>query len=109
MAQHNTKVKLRERVKSTAGHMNYVTYIVREDAELEITRSSNDMGGWTLFDSRFVCHPGSNSTINFKTTGSQYSQENFYFKCSSGVEVNLVGRTNITKGNEYHQFLQLNY
>ena len=105
--QHNTKVKLKERVKSTAGHMNYVTYIVREDAELEITRSSNDMGGWTLFDSRFVCHPGSKITINFKNTGSQYSQENFYFKCSSGVEVNLVGRNNITKGNEYHQFVQL--
>jgi Fe-S cluster assembly protein SufD len=105
--QYNTKVKLRERVKSRAGQMNYVTYIVREDAELEIVRNSKDIGGWTLFDSRFVCHPGSKVTVKFKNEGSQYSQENFYFKCSSHVEVDLIGRNNIKKGNEYHQFVQL--
>ena len=105
--QYNTKVKLRERVKSRAGQMNYVTYIVREDAELEIVRNSKDIGGWTLFDSRFVCHPGSKVTVKFKNEGSQYSQENFYFKCSSNVEVDLIGRNNIKKGNEYHQFVQL--
>jgi len=105
--QYNTKVKLRERVKSLAGQMNYVTYIVREDAELEIVRNSKDLGGWTLFDSRFVCHPGSKVTVKFKNEGSQYSQENFYFKCSSHVEVDLVGRNNIKKGNDYHQFVQV--
>lgn len=105
--QHNTSVKLKERVKSTAGQMNYVTYIVRENAELKIVRNTDDMGGWSLFDSRFVCHPGSKVTIKFKNAGSKYTQENFYFKCSSDVEVNLIGRNNIAKGNEYHQFVQL--
>ena len=105
--QHNTSVKLKERVKSTAGQMNYVTYIVRENAELKIVRNTDDMGGWSLFDSRFVCHPGSKVTIEFKNAGSKYTQENFYFKCSSDVEVNLIGRNNIAKGNEYHQFVQL--
>jgi len=105
--QYNTKVKIRERVKNTAGHMNYVTYIVREGAELEIIRTTKDMGGWSLFDSRFVCHPGSKITVKFKNTGSKYTQENFYFKCSSDVEVNLIGRNNVAQGNDYHQFVQL--
>ena len=87
--------------------MNYVTYIVREDSELEITRSSKDYGGWSLFDSRFICHPGSKITINFENEGSKYSQENFYFKCSSHVELNLSGRNNIKPGNEYHQYVQV--
>ena len=103
--QYNTKVKVNEFVKNDAGQMNYVTYIVREDAELEINRSTTDNGGWGIFDSRFVCHPGSKVTINFDNQGSKYSQENFYFKCSSHVEVNLKGRNNILQGNEYHQYV----
>ena len=105
--QYNTKVKIKENVKAEAGQMNYVTYIVREDSELEITRSSKDYGGWSLFDSRFICHPGSKITINFENEGSKYSQENFYFKCSSHVELNLSGRNNIKPGNEYHQYVQV--
>jgi Fe-S cluster assembly protein SufD len=105
--QYNTKVKINETVKAEAGQMNYVTYIVREDSELEITRSSKDYGGWSLFDSRFICHPGSKVTINFENEGSKYSQENFYFKCSSHVELNLSGRNNIKAGNDYHQYVQV--
>ncbi len=60
-----------------------------------------------MFDSRFVCHPGSKITVKFKNQGSKYSQENFYFKCSSHVDINLIGRNNINAGNEYHQYVQV--
>ena len=103
--QYNTKVKINETVKAQAGQMNYVTYIVREDAELVIDRNTVDCGGWGIFDSRFVCHPGSKVTINFNNEGSKYSQENFYFKCSSHVDINVKGRNNILAGNEYHQYV----
>ena len=105
--QYNTSVRLKEIIWPTSGQMNYVTYIVRENSELIIDRDTKDCGGWGIFDSRFVCHPGSKITINFKNEGSTYTQENFYFKCSSNVEVNLIGRNNIKPGNEYHQYVQL--
>lgn len=105
--QYNTSVKLKESIWPTAGQMNYVTYIVRENSELIIERDTKDSGGWGIFDSRFVCHPGSKVTIKFVNEGSTYTQENFYFKCSSHVEVELVGRNDIKPGNEYHQYIQL--
>ena len=101
--QYDTHVKVVENIKTFAGQMNYTTYIVRENSTLEIERTSNDFGGWNLFDSRFICHPGSTVKINFKNTGSKYTQENFYFKCSSDVTLDLIGRNNIFKGNEYYQ------
>ena len=52
-------------------------------------------------------HAGSTVKINFKNTGSQYTQENFYFKCSSDVEIDLQGRNNISKGNEYYNFVRV--
>ena len=105
--QYNTSVRIKEIVWPTSGQMNYTTYIVREGSELIIDRSTKDCGGWGIFDSRFVCHPGSKITINFSNEGSTYQQENFYFKCSSNVEVNLHGRNDIKPGNDYHQFVQL--
>lgn len=105
--QYNTHVKLVENIKSFAGQMNYSTYIVRENSVLEIDRTTNDFGGWSVFDSRFICHPGSTVKINFKNTGSKYTQENFYFKCSSDVTLDLVGRNNIFKGNEYYQYVRV--
>lgn len=105
--QYDTNVKLKESIQTRAGQMNYTTYIVRENSTLEIERYSNDFGGWSLFDSRFICHPGSTVKINFKNTGSAYTQENFYFKVSSDVNVELIGRNNIFKGNEYHQFVRV--
>jgi len=105
--QYDTHVKLIESVKTFAGQNNYTTYIVRENSTLEIERDSLDFGGWSIFDSRFICHPNSTVKIKFKNTGSTYTQENFYFKCSSNVNVELVGRNNIYKGNEYYQFVKL--
>jgi Fe-S cluster assembly protein SufD len=105
--QYDTHVKLIETVKTFAGQNNYTTYIVRENSTLEIDRHSLDFGGWNIFDSRFICHPNSTVKINFTNTGSTYTQENFYFKCSSNVNVELVGRNNIYKGNEYYQFVKL--
>jgi Fe-S cluster assembly protein SufD len=105
--QYNTHIKLKEHIKLFAGQMNYTTYIVRENSTLEIERDTNDYGGWNVFDSRFICHPGSTVKIKFKNTGSQYTQENFYFKCSSDVTVDLQGRNNISKGNEYYQFVRV--
>ena len=105
--QYGTHVKLLEKVKTTAGQMNYVTYIVREGSTLEIDRETVDAGGWNVFDSRFICHPNSIIKINSSNTGSQYTQENFYFKCSSNVSVELNGRNNIKKGNEYYSFVRV--
>lgn len=105
--QYDTHVKLKEKVKLFAGQLNYTTYIVRENSTLEIDRYSDDYGGWNVFDSRFICHAGSTVKINFKNTGSQYTQENFYFKCSSDVEIDLQGRNNISKGNEYYNFVRV--
>ena len=105
--QYDTSVKIKESIQTRAGQMNYTTYIVRENSTLEIERHSNDFGGWNLFDSRFICHPGSTVKIKFKNTGSSYTQENFYFKISSDVNVELIGRNNIFKGNEYHQFVRV--
>lgn len=105
--QYGTHVKLIEKVKTIAGQMNYVTYIVREGSTLEIDRDTVDAGGWNVFDSRFICHPNSIVKINSSNTGSQYTQENFYFKCSSNVSVELTGRNNIKKGNEYYSFVRV--
>lgn len=105
--QYGTHVKLVENVKTTAGQMNYVTYIVREGSTLEIERNTTDAGGWGVFDSRFICHPNSIVKINSSNPGSQYTQENFYFKCSSNVSVELTGRNNIKKGNEYYSFVRV--
>lgn len=105
--QYGTHVKLLEKIKTTAGQMNYVTYIVREGSTLEIDRDTVDAGGWNVFDSRFICHPNSIVKINSSNTGSQYTQENFYFKCSSNVGVELTGRNNIKKGNEYYSFVRV--
>jgi Fe-S cluster assembly scaffold protein SufB len=105
--QYGTHFKLVEKVKTTAGQMNYVTYIVREGSTLEIDRDTTDAGGWSVFDSRFICHPNSIIKINCSNTGSQYTQENFYFKCSSGVKLELNGRNNVRKGNEYYSFVRV--
>lgn len=103
--QYNTKVQLNETVKTSAGQMNYSMYILRENAELTINRTSRDSGGWNIFDSVFVCHPGSKLTVNFTNTGSQYTQENFYIKSSRKTEVSINGKNNIFRGNNYHQYV----
>ena len=105
--QYDTHVKLVEDIETTAGQINYTTYIVREGATLEIDRTSTDAGGWSIFDSRFICYPNSTVKINCSNTGSQYTQENFYFKCSEGVNIELTGRNNIRKGNEYYSFVRV--
>jgi|TARA_R110000764_G_scaffold235722_1_gene330407 Fe-S cluster assembly protein SufD len=104
---YDTHVKLVEEINTTAGQLNYTTYIVRDGATLEIDRTTVDAGGWSIFDSRFICHPNSTVKINCSNTGSQYTQENFYFKCSSGVKLELNGRNNIRKGNEYYSFVRV--
>ena len=103
--QYNTKVQLNETVKTSAGQMNYSMYILRENAELTINRTSRDSGGWNIFDSVFICHPGSKLTVNFTNTGSQYTQENFYIKSSRKTEVSINGKNNIFRGNNYHQYV----
>ena len=103
--QYNAKVHLKEDVKTTAGQMNYSMYVLRENAELTIDRTTNDYGGWSIFDSVFICHPGSKLTIKFTNTGSQYTQENFYIDSSSKTSVEIIGRNEIYKGNEYHQYV----
>jgi Fe-S cluster assembly protein SufD len=96
---------LNEDIKTSAGQMNYSMYILRENSELVIERTTNDYGGWNIFDSVFICHPGSKLTIKFTNTGSQYTQENFYIDSSYKTSVNIVGRNQIYKGNEYHQYV----
>ena len=103
--QYNAKVHLKEDVKTTAGQMNYSMYVLRENAELTIERTTNDYGGWNVFDSVFICHPGSKLTVKFTNTGSQYTQENFYIDSSSKTSVQIIGRNEIYKGNEYHQYV----
>ena len=103
--QHNVSVKLKEKVRTSAGQMNYSIYILREGSKLEIDRTTKDKGGWSLFDSVFICHPNSELTIKSTNTGSQYTQENFYIQSSSGNKVEVIGRNNIHKGNDYHQFV----
>jgi Fe-S cluster assembly protein SufD len=103
--QYNAKVHLNEDIKTSAGQMNYSMYILRENSELVIERTTNDYGGWNIFDSVFICHPGSKLTIKFTNTGSQYTQENFYIDSSYKTSVNIVGRNQIYKGNEYHQYV----
>ena len=103
--QYNTKVQLNETVKTTSGQMNYSMYILRENSELVINRKSKDSGGWNIFDSVFICHPGSKLTVNFTNTGSQYTQENFYINSSSKTTVNIKGRNKIFRGNNYHQYV----
>ena len=72
--QHKTSVKLKEKVRTTAGQMNYSIYILREGSKLEIDRTTKDKGGWSLFDSVFICHPNSELIIKSTNTGSQYTQ-----------------------------------
>lgn len=103
--QYNAKVQLNELVKTTAGQMNYSMYILRENSELIIDRTSKDAGGWNVFDSVFICHPGSKLTVNFSNTGSQYTQENFYINSTSKTTVNINGRNKIFRGNNYHQYV----
>ena len=103
--QYNAKVHLKEDVKTTAGQMNYSMYVLRENAELTIERTTNDYGGWNIFDSVFICHPGSKLTVKFTNTGSQYTQENFYIDSSSKTSVDIIGRNEIYKGNQYHQYV----
>lgn len=103
--QYNAKVHLKEDIKTTAGQMNYSMYVLRENSELIIERTTNDYGGWNVFDSVFICHPGSKLTVKFTNTGSQYTQENLYINSSSKTSVNILGRNQIYKGNEYHQYV----
>ena len=101
------KVHLKENVKLQSGQMNNIIYIVRENSELVIDRITNDYGGFGIFDSKFICHPNSKVTVNFKNTGSDYYQENFYFDLTTNVDLTLNGRNNIYKGHEYHQFVHV--
>ena len=103
--QHNVSAKIKEKVTTTAGQMNYSIYILREGSKLEIDRTTKDAGGWSLFDSVFICHPNSELKIKSTNTGSQYTQENLYIHSSSNNKVEVIGRNNIHKGNDYHQFI----
>ena len=105
--QYKTKVHLKENVKLQSGQMNNIIYIVRENSELVIDRITNDYGGFGIFDSKFICHPNSKITINFKNTGSDYYQENFYFDLTTNVDLTLNGIYNIYKGHEYHEFVHV--
>jgi len=105
--QHKAKVHIKENVKLQSGQMNNIIYIVRENCELVLDRVTNDFGGFGVFDSKFICHPNSKVTINFKNTGSEYYQENFYFDLTTNVDLSLNGRNNIYKGHEYHQFVHV--
>ena len=101
--RHTTQNKssFKRECKITIRQMNNIIYIVRENSELVIDRITNDFGGFGIFDSKFICHPNSKITINFKNTGSDYYQENFYFDMTTNVDLTLNGRNNIYKGHEY--------
>jgi len=99
----NSAVNLNELVDLQAGQLNYVVYILRENATLNLQRETLSKGGtWGIFDSVFICYPGSTLNIDVKNTGSHYSVENFYVDATKDVTVNINGRNNIGKGNEYH-------
>jgi len=103
--QHNTKVCLKEDVKTLSGQMNNSIYILRENSELVLERKSNDYGGWNIFDSTFICHPKSKLIIDTKNTGSIYTQENFYIDSTYHTNVKIKGRNKIFKGNNFHQYV----
>ena len=99
----NSAVNLNELVDLQAGQLNYVVYILRENSTLNLQRETLAKGGtWGIFDSVFICYPGSTLNIDVKNTGSHYSVENFYVDATKDVTVNINGRNNVSKGNEYH-------
>lgn len=92
-----------EYVRLQAGQMNYTIYIVRENATLNLTRSTHcRSGAWSIFDSVLVCHPESTVNINTKNSGSYYSLENFYAHLTENVNISINGRNKVRKGNELH-------
>lgn len=99
----NSEVNLHELVNLQAGQLNYVVYILRENSTLNLKRETIAKGGtWAIFDSVFICYPGSTLNVDVRNTGSYYSMENFYVDATKDVAVNINGRNNISKGNEYH-------
>ena len=99
----DSRVNINELVNLQAGQLNYVVYILRENATLNLQRETVSKGGtWSIFDSVFICYPGSTLNIDVRSPGSHYSIENFYVEATKDVTVNINGRNNIRKGNEYH-------
>ena len=99
----NSSVTLNEFVRLQAGQLNYVVYILRENCTLNLARATHARGGaWGIFDSVFICYPGSTLNIDVRNSGSHYSAENFYIDATKDVTVNVKGRNNINKGNDYH-------
>ena len=99
----NSNVNIEEIVRLQGAQLNYVVYILREDSVLNLDRVTYPRSGcWNIFDSVFICYPGSKLNINIKSSGSHYSAENFYIDATENVQVNITGRNKISKGNDYH-------
>lgn len=99
----NSNVNLNEIVRLQAAQLNYVVYILRENSTLTLERNTYaGAGSWSIFDSVFICYPGSTLNIKTRNHGSHYTAENFYIEGTEDVTVDIQGRNEISKGNDYH-------
>lgn len=105
--KEDSVVSLDELVTVQAGQCNFVTYILRSNSTLYLNRSTTDMGGWSIFDSKIICHPGSKIVIDNMSAGANYCQDNFYFECSNDVSIFFDSRNPIKKGNQYHTYIEV--
>jgi Fe-S cluster assembly protein SufD len=104
----NADISIMETVRQSAGQLNYVVYIVRENSTLHLTRNTHSRSGaWGIFDSVFICYPGSKVTVDTKSAGSQYQQESFFVELSKDAEFNLNGRNALNVGNQLNTFVEV--
>lgn len=104
----NANISIMENVRQSAGQFNYVVYIVRENTSLNLIRNTyNRSGAWGVFDSVFICYPGSKVNVETKSSGSQHYQESYYVKLSKDAEFNLTGRNSLNVGNHLSTFVEV--